>query len=105
LSFGDRVDVEIRNGELYFKGLAHRGGHRTYRIIMPRKFDAAAKASFESHWAPLHELGCRYESSGAPRNLFAVDVPPEVDFRQVEQLLDVGVKDSTWDYERASPPP
>jgi hypothetical protein len=104
LSFGDRVSVEVRNGDLHFKDLVTGGGHRTYRIIVPRKFNALASAAFERRWAPLETLGCRYESTGAPLNLFAVDVPPDVDVSRVESLLDAGVNDSTWDYERSAPP-
>jgi hypothetical protein len=70
---------------------------------VPHKFDASFKATFELQWAPLEKIGCRYESSGPPVNLFAVDVPPELDTLQVESLFDAGVKDSVWDCERASP--
>ena len=82
-----------------------RGGHRTYRIIVAREFDALAKAAFEQYWSPLERLGCSYEGTGAPLNLFAVDVPPEVEVEQVESLLEDGHVDSTWDYERACPRP
>jgi hypothetical protein len=102
LSFGDRVSVEVKDGEVFFKDLVRSGGHRTYRIIVPRKFDALAEASFKQRWAPLESLGCTYESTGAPVNLFAVDVPPEIDVQEVKSLLDAGCKDATWDYEDAS---
>lgn len=105
LSFGDRISVEVREGEVYFKDVVRRGGHRTYRIIVPRKFDALAKAAFERRWAPIESAGCSYEGTGAPLNLFAVDVPPGVDVKQVESILDAGQRDSTWDYERACPAP
>jgi Domain of unknown function (DUF4265) len=103
LSLGDRVSVEMRNGELHFKERLVSGGHRTFRIIVPRKFDAKANADFERHWAPLHALGCTYESTGAPRNLFAVDVPPDVDMSRVKSLLEAGKTESIWDYERSCP--
>jgi len=105
LSFGDRISVQVREGEVYFKDVIRRGGHRTYRIIVAREFDALAKAAFEQYWSPLERLGCSYEGTGAPLNLFAVDVPPEVEVEQVESLLEDGHVDSTWDYERACPRP
>lgn len=105
LSFGDRVSVEVRDCEVYFNEVVARGGHRTYCIIVPRKFDAAVEAAFERHWIPLERLGCSYESMGAPLNLFAVDVPPGTDIEQVERLLDAGHRNRAWDYERACPPP
>jgi hypothetical protein len=103
LSFGDRVKVDFRDGELCFDEVVESSGHRTYRIIVPRKFDAAAEAAFEQRWAPLAALGCTYEGAGPPVNLFAVDVPPEVDFRAAESLLRAGEADNTWDFERSNP--
>jgi len=105
LSFGDRVKVDFREDELVFVQLLESGGHRTYRIIVPRKFDAAAEAAFERRWAPLHALGCRYESTGGRMNLFSVDVPPTADYEAAEALLQAGCTDSTWDFEQANPPP
>jgi hypothetical protein len=103
LSYCDRVSVEERGSDLYYKALIESGGHRTYRIIMPREFDASAKAAFERHWAPIQALGCSYESTAAPLNLFAVDVPPTADVSQVQALLQAGRQDSTWDYELSAP--
>jgi hypothetical protein len=104
LSLGDRVKVDFRDGELWYVERVASAGHSTFRIIVPKVFDKDAETAFAFRWAALQALGCTYESTGAPRNLFAVDVPPRTDMSRVTALLDAGVSDRTWDYERSSPP-
>jgi len=81
-----------------------QGGQFSSKHARFRKFDAAAEAAFKQRWTPLAALGCTYESAGPPLNLFAVDVPPAVDFRTAESLLRAGKADKTWGFERSNPP-
>lgn len=103
LSLGDRVAVDVQDGELWYADTIASAGHSTFRIIVPKVFDKDAETAFDRRWAPLQALGCKYESTGAPRNLFAVDVPPQADLGRVTALLDAGVSDEIWDYERSAP--
>ena len=49
----------------------------------------------------LREIGCSTEGSHIPR-LFSVDIPAEVDYTQVRELLQAGAETDRWDYEEAA---
>jgi hypothetical protein len=81
---------------LRFVSVQSRGGHSTYRVVLKA---ASTKADFERHWKPLEQLGCTYESSADPENVFAIDVPPSTDVYVVYPLLEDGERDGVWEFE------
>jgi len=94
LSMGDRVKaVAETGGILKFDGLLSRGGHSNYRILLKPGFLAE---DFRKRWAEIQNLGCSYESSKDPEDVFAIDVPPESDVVAVYDVLERGVTDGLW---------
>jgi hypothetical protein len=90
--------VQARTGDddrLTFDRVTERGGHSTYRI---RLEDSTDTAKFDQQWAPLQELGCRYESH-SEEPLYAVDVPPDADIHRVYEILEAGEADGVWEFE------
>ena len=95
VSVGDVVSVHQKNGELVFDEIIKFGGHSTIRVVM---FNAASGYSLR---CKLENLGCATEGSHLP-NLFSVDVPPEVNYSEVIDLLIEATEKEDIDYEEAS---
>lgn len=93
-SWGDIVKVENRNGELYVIGLVKESGHSTIRIIFYKKED------IDPTIERLKDMGCDFEGSNIP-SLISVDVPPEVNYSDVRQFLDVGEENEMWSYQES----
>jgi hypothetical protein len=91
VSYLDVVFAEEKAGELWFAGVALRGGHSTYRVRLAE----AQKATFELRWKSLQGLGCTYEEGF----VLAVDVPPSADLHEVYRLLDQGETEGAWEFE------
>jgi hypothetical protein len=90
----DVVTVREAEGRLAVSGVADRGGHSTYRLVLP---EDATEDKFLSNWIPLGNLGCSYER--ATRRFIAVDVPPQSDIHAVYQALENGEERKAWEFE------
>jgi len=93
-SLGDVVSVEGRNGELFVTGLVQESGHSTVRVILSNKESVAPLRE------QLKKLGCDSEISDVPI-LISVDIPPEVDYSVIKNLLVEGENLSKWSYEES----
>lgn len=82
LSCGDEIEVARLSGHYVCKGVTKRGGHSTYRIFA---FHGLHNPEVEELLFGLSFMGCDIE--GANKHLAAVDVPPEVDIRNVYAAL------------------
>lgn len=94
LSFGDVVAASpMEPGLLKFDKLVRKGGHSNYRVLLkagvPRK-------EFERLWSDIEKLGCGYESSRDPEDVFAIDVPASSDVNAVYRVLEKGVQEGVW---------
>ena len=92
----DVVAVQEKNGILVVVGIVARGGHSTYRLVLP---DDTTEEKFLKDWAALSELGCTYER--ATRRFVAIDVPPHADIYAVYRALEEGEKTQLWEFEEA----
>lgn len=93
ISYHDIIHACHCGTGLEFKSITMRGGHSTYRVLL--KSDRT-KAEFLARWVLLEHLGCSYESSMNPEDVFAIDVPPEVDVHIVFRILEKGEADGVW---------
>lgn len=93
-SLGDVVSVEDRNDELFVTGLIKESGHSTVRIIF---YDIEEVSKTRKL---LGDLGCDSEVSDIP-TLIAVDIPPDVNYKKVKEILEQGELLSKWGYEEA----
>ena len=97
LSYKDVVVARaFDKNQVLFESVAERGGHSTYRVVL-EKLDT--KAEFQTYWSPIEKIGCTYESSRDPENVFAIDVPPNVDADMVYSLLEEGENAGVWEFE------
>jgi Domain of unknown function (DUF4265) len=84
VSRGDLVKartVEVQGGEIFeFDGVAERGGHNTYRLLLRK-----ASSDPESTIQELIRRGLAVEEEHG--KLLAVDVPPSVDQHAIDQYL------------------
>ncbi|HDS1083180.1 DUF4265 domain-containing protein [Stenotrophomonas maltophilia] len=95
VSFGDVVFAAEVNGDLVFDGVKVPGGHSTIRVISySSELVSEMRGGFES-------LGCSTELSNI-ETFFSVDVPPEVDYQRVVDLLSMYAESGALDYEEAS---
>lgn len=81
------------------QSIIERGGHTTYRLSLTGEFPYESEVT-RSFLRILNRLGCTYEGQDA--KLFAVDVPPEANARQVEQQLEIAEATMVWTYEKTS---
>lgn len=92
VSYQDVVSAKEANGELIFDKVLSRGGHSTYRLIVPE-----SREEFDHYWEPLQRLGCTYEE-GLNR-LLSVDVPPLADIYAAYNALEAGEQAGAWSFE------
>jgi hypothetical protein len=90
----DVVSAAEVGGRLIVNGVAERGGHSTYRIILP---EPTSEEEFNPLWKPLATLGCTYER--ANRRLIGIDVPPASDVYAVYAVLEQGETSKHWEFE------
>ncbi len=90
----DVVAAQEKNGALIVVGIVERGGHSTYRLVLPHD---TSEEKFLKDWTPLSELGCTYER--ATRRFVAIDVPPHADIYAVYDALEEGEKAERWEFE------
>jgi len=103
VSLGDLISTsEDSEGRKWFQSVLKPSGHSTVRVIVFR--NSGDPLPLEERVAALRrrfaELGCTTELSHVS-GLFAVDVPPAVDYSKVHNLLEEG-NAKYWDYEEAS---
>ncbi|MCL9828163.1 DUF4265 domain-containing protein [Ralstonia solanacearum] len=100
LSIGDVISIRIESEGIFFNSIVSSGGHSTYRLIRNESVD---DETFKQMWSGLAELGCTYESFLiGPTYMYAIDVPPSADVRNVYSLLEAGEKDEIWDFDEGN---
>ena len=85
----DVITATDNNGKLVVTGVATRGGHSTYRLVLP---EDTIEEKFLQDWVRLKELGCTY--GRATRHYVAIDVPPHADIYAVYEALEEGERAS-----------
>lgn len=93
VSMGDVVRVRREDRHLRFAGVAERGGHSTYRVML----DSADDDSVQEQLRSIIVMGCGYEQLTS--RFLALDVPPEVDVYKVYALLERGLEEGAWTFE------
>jgi hypothetical protein len=95
LSSEDCIRATLHDGHLIFDEVVSTGGHSTVRVIA---YDEKIVPEVRSK---LTEIGCTSELSHLPA-FFAVDIPPNVDYAQVERLLVEYAERGLLDYQESS---
>ena len=95
VGLGDHVRATHRDGVLVFDEVVATGGHSTVRVIA---FNEEAVPDLREQ---LEELGCGSEMSHVP-TLFAMDVPPDVDYAGVRRFLDDLAGQGQLEYEESA---
>jgi hypothetical protein len=94
VSYDDTVEVKRVNDLIYFDKIIRRGGHSTYRIIIPPE---KQENIFTKYWEPLNKLGCTYEKGEG--NFYAIDIPAEANINECYRLLELGEQADIWEFE------
>jgi hypothetical protein len=96
IALGDTIKVEYDEDEnaYYFDDFLNTSGNSTIRLYFT---DATLiKPTREE----LKKIGCESEAFLA-RNIVAVNIPREVDYRPIKEYLDNGERKGKWQYEEA----
>lgn len=94
VAINDIISVEDDNGTLYFDELVKSSGHSTLQIIFFKQ--AEIKRVLKS----MERMGCHWEGmEGQP--YFAIDIPPNVDYKKIRQFLDHEFDNKTLDFKEA----
>jgi len=92
VSSGDIVSVFVVEEELRFSEMVTPSQNSVIRLFVFEVEDVpSARRAFQ-------DLGCESELSKAPR-LFAIEVPEQVDFDLVWNVIEEGVDKGRWDFE------
>jgi hypothetical protein len=92
ISSGDVVLAKDDGEQLVFEELVHPSSNSVIRVYVSDSEDVqAARDGFRA-------LGCQSELSHVPK-LFAVEIPAEIDFDPVGNLLAEGDETGRWHYE------
>jgi hypothetical protein len=92
---GDVVGALADGDRLIFDRVLAEGGHSTIRVIM---FELDEKDAVRQS---LAQMGCETEGSHLP-SLFAVDIPPGSDYRQVVTFLDTKAAEDVLEYQESA---
>jgi len=90
----DIVSVEEVEGELFVTGLIQENGHSTIRVLFS---DTKMIPKVRNE---LKNFGCSSELSNMI-NLVAVDVPPDINYSDIQDYLKKGETECKWEYQEA----
>lgn len=99
LSYGDIVTARSDGDLLTFTGVVGQGGNSTYRVLLR---PGHGRPDFERYWARLEPLGCFYESTSDPENVFAISVPADADVALVYRILEEGAAEGIWHFDEGN---
>ncbi len=94
ISYKDVVSVQRKEGELHFEEIVSPSNHSTIRVIVFHEMNVDFLRQ------SLTRLGCSSELNKT--KMISVDIPPEVNYSKVIELLAKGEEDELWDYEEAA---
>lgn len=94
LAFNDIISVEDDDGDFYFEDLIKASEHSTIQIVMfnNKQIDDVLKN--------LEELRCSWEGMDGQK-IIAVDVPPSVNYAEVQEYLQKMQANNIFDYKEA----
>ena len=93
LARGDLVSAAAEQESLRFREVVQASGHSTIRLLVQR--EDAVPGVVEK----FARLGCDSEITYG--RLVALDVPPSVSLEDLREKLELGLAQSTWEYEEA----
>lgn len=98
VSVGDRVQVRPDHDrrEFVYDKLTAESGHSTVRIVL---IDAGSRSEIESK---IVEFGCSWEGTDRFPVLFAVDIPPAVDYRTLRYWLEMRTADRVIEFQESA---
>lgn len=95
LSLGDTISVVLGQNALILNSIIERGGHSTYRVFVQDPDDEHSNLL-----ETLRDMGCDWEKARFKGGeLYAVDLPPQVDIYEVYAVLEKGQKEGSWLFE------
>lgn len=85
------INPEVQEGEFFeFESMVERGGHNTYRLLLREKGPTIVEQTTNELLAKGLAVEVEYD------DLFAVDVPPTVDQREVDAFLIQQSESGRW---------
>lgn len=102
LAIGDVVSVEHPEPpeaeQVWVDSVIESSGHSTVRVVF---IQAAGQEAESGLRRDLEGLGARVHDTGF-QGLIAVDIPGEVDYRAVRELLGEGESRELWDFDEGA---
>jgi hypothetical protein len=95
LSLRDKISVVFGDNEPMLESIVERAGHSTYRVFIQNKNIEALRML-----DAVKVLGCDWEKTNfRGGELYALDIPPEVDIYEVYNILEKGQTEGSWLFE------
>ncbi|MEB4759077.1 DUF4265 domain-containing protein [Chryseobacterium indologenes] len=94
IAYNDIISVEKDDDCLYFYEMVEPSEHSTIQIIF------FSNEKIEDVIKTLEELGCSWEGMHI-QNILAVDVPPSVNYANVQKFLEKMLSENAFDYKEA----
>ncbi|MEW7279665.1 DUF4265 domain-containing protein [Aquimarina sp. 2201CG1-2-11] len=94
IAYEDLINVEKDGEDLYFDALINESGNSTLQLVI---FNDSTQKQIGKRF---EDLNCDWEGSHLP-NYIAINVPKEVNYSHIINVLNKGVNDGFWDYKEA----
>jgi hypothetical protein len=95
ISLRDKISVVFSQNSVILDSIVERGGHSTYRIFFQDPNGQKSKML-----DAIKALGCDWEKTNFNGGeLYALDIPPNVDIYEVYAILEKGQKEGFWLFE------
>lgn len=94
LAFNDIISVENDDGTLYFDDLVKPSGHSTIQIIFFKESEIKRVLN------TLEKMGCKWEGM-ENQPYFAVDVPPNIEYKQIRGILNTEFDNKALDFKES----
>src|SRR5947207_2894251 len=95
ISLGDKLCLDFNTGVPVVDAVVERGGHSTYRIFVETPTIEASHMLERLKAMGCHRVNARFNGG----ELYAIDIPPEVDLDDAYEILDKGQREQTWTFE------
>ena len=94
IAVNDIISVENDDGILYFDELVKPSGHSTLQVIFFKETE------IKRVLMSIEQIGCHWEGM-KDQPYFAMDIPPNVDYKRVRQFLDHELDNKILDFKEA----
>lgn len=94
LAYNYLIKVELDDGEYFFEDIIQPSKHSTIQIVLFQTSETSRIVSF------IEKIKCNWEGM-YEQKILAVDIPPEIDYSEVKEFLNIEKDKLVLDFKEA----